>query len=74
MRLQEAKDLLDPYEIIILHDNILKLYKVFLNSATLYITEKMMESYDEEEFKNLMLEAFMQDAVMTIKGPRPHLH
>lgn len=61
MKFEEAKQILDPYNIIIIHDEVLKLYKFFLLASTVYISEADFNAFDVPEFKTAVAQALIRE-------------
>jgi hypothetical protein len=64
MNLKRAQEILEPYSIVIMYDDVLKIFKVFLGSSTAYISIEDMKAFDEPEFKTAIAHALMKDNVL----------
>lgn len=62
MQLQEARNILEPYGIIILHDKDLKLYKMYFSAVVVYVPESDFETYAAPEFKVAVAQALLKEA------------
>jgi hypothetical protein len=64
MNLKQAQEILEPYNIIIMYDDVLKIFKVFLGSSTVYITREDMKKFDEPDFKTAIAHSLIKDSTM----------
>jgi hypothetical protein len=61
MNLKQAQEILEPYNIVILFDDALKLFKVFLGASVVYISKQDMKDFDVPGFKTAIAHCLMQE-------------
>lgn len=71
MNLKQAQEILDPYGIVIMYDDCLKMFKVFLGVSTVYITKQDMKEFDEPGFKVAIAQDLIKEQTL---NPNITLH
>lgn len=64
MLVKEAQKLLKPYDIVMIYDKTLKMYKVFLGAGFVYITKEKMKGFDALSFQEFIIEASIKDSII----------
>ena len=64
MNLKDAQEILDPYGMVIMWDETLKMFKVFLAVGIIYISAEDMKALDVPNFKTVVAHGAIKDQIM----------